>query len=43
MSGSKTVAIVMNASTCPPETEVDYLIANTTTDKATNEWVVTNS
>ena len=41
MSGSKTVAIVMNAPTCSPETEVDYLITNATTDKATGEWVVT--
>jgi hypothetical protein len=41
MSGSKTVAIVMNAPTCSPETEVDYLITNATRDKATGEWVVT--
>jgi SRSO17 transposase len=41
MSGSKTVAILMNAPTCSPETEVDYLITNATTDKATGEWVVT--
>ena len=31
----------MNAPTCSPETEVDYLITNATTDKATGEWVVT--
>ena len=41
MSESKTVAIVMNAATFYPATEVDYLITNATREKAIDEWVVT--
>jgi hypothetical protein len=41
MSESKTVAIVMNAATLSAATEVDYLITNASTEKATGEWIVT--
>ena len=41
MSESKTVAIVMKAQTLSVATEVDYLITNTSTEKATSEWIVT--
>ncbi len=41
MSESKTVAIVMNAQTLSVATEVDYLITNASTEKATGEWIVT--
>jgi SRSO17 transposase len=41
MSESKTVAIVMNAPTIYTATEVDYLITNASTEKATGEWIVT--
>jgi hypothetical protein len=40
MSESKTVAIVMNAATLSTVTEVDYLITNTSREKATGEWIV---
>ena len=41
MSESKTVAIVMKAPTLSAATEVDYLITNASTEKATGEWIVT--
>jgi len=41
MSESKKVAIVMNAPSWAAATEVDYLLTNVTTEKATSEWIVT--
>ncbi len=41
MSWQKTVAIVMNAPNFSSQTELDYLITNSTTEKATSEWIVT--
>ena len=41
MPESKTVAIVMNAPTLSAATEVDYLITNASTEKATDEWIAT--
>ena len=42
MSVWRSIAIVMNASTFSAETEVDYLVTNAVTDKATAQWIVTN-
>ena len=36
------IAIVINALTFSAETEVDYLVTNAVTDKATPQWIVTN-
>ncbi|EGK85534.1 transposase IS4 family protein, partial [Microcoleus vaginatus FGP-2] len=41
MSGPKTVAIVMNAPTCSTATEVDYLVTNAASERATASWIVT--
>lgn len=40
LSGLKTIAIVMNASTVENATEIDYLITNENFDKITAEWIV---
>jgi hypothetical protein len=34
------IAIVMKDSTFSDETEVDYLVTNTVTDKATAQWIL---
>jgi hypothetical protein len=36
------IAIVIKASTFSAETEVNYLVTNAVTDKATAQWIVTN-
>lgn len=41
MSVWRSIAIVMKASTFSAETEVDYLVTNAVTDKATAQWIVT--
>ena len=41
MSGQKTVAIVMNAPTCSTATEVDYLVTNAASERATASWIIT--
>ena len=38
----RSIAIVMKALTFSAETEVDYLVTNAVTDKATAQWIVTN-
>lgn len=38
---SRTIAIVMNASTCEKASEIDYLITNEKYSSATGEWIVT--
>ena len=40
LSGVKTIAIVMNASSFNSATEIDYLITNEDSEKATAEWIV---
>lgn len=40
LSGEKTIAIVMNASSFNSATEIDYLITNEDSEKATAEWIV---
>ncbi len=40
LSGIKTIAIVMNASSFEKGTEIDYLITNENHEKATAEWIV---
>ena len=40
LSGVKTIAIVMNASSFEKATEIDYLITNESDEKATREWIV---
>lgn len=40
LSGEKTIAIVMNASSFNSATEIDYLITNEGEEKATAEWIV---
>jgi hypothetical protein len=40
LSGVKTIAIVMNASSFNSATEIDYLITNEESEKATAEWIV---
>jgi hypothetical protein len=42
MSVWRSIAIVMKASTFSAGTEVDYLVTNAVTDKATAQWIVTN-
>ena len=39
MSVWRSIAIVMKASTFSAETEVDYLVTNAVTDKATAQWI----
>ena len=41
MSVWRSIAIVMKASTFSAETEVNYLMTNAVTDKATAQWIVT--
>jgi hypothetical protein len=41
MSVWRSIAIVMKASTFSAETEVDALVTNAVTDKATAQWIVT--
>ena len=36
----RSIAIVIKASTFSAETEVDYLVTNAVTDKATAQWIV---
>jgi hypothetical protein len=38
----RSIAIVIKASTFSTETEVDALVTNAVTDKATAQWIVTN-
>ncbi|HEY9872345.1 MAG TPA: IS701 family transposase [Candidatus Obscuribacterales bacterium] len=40
LSGTRIVAIVMNAASLLEATEVDYLITNLIGEKATGEWIV---
>jgi hypothetical protein len=40
MSVWQSIAIVIKASTFLAETEVDYLMTNAVTDKATAQWIV---
>jgi hypothetical protein len=39
-SGTRVIAIVMNAASLPEATEVNYLITNVATEKATGEWIL---
>jgi SRSO17 transposase len=41
LEGTRTIAIVMNASTFNQASEIDYLITNIESTKATAEWIVT--
>jgi hypothetical protein len=41
LEGTRTIAIVMNASTFDQASEVDYFITNVESTKATAEWIVT--
>ena len=40
ITGTRTIAIVMNAASLAESTEVNYLITNVTHEKATGEWIV---
>ncbi len=40
LKGSRTIAIVMNASSVESATEIDYLITNSQGDRVTGEWMV---
>ena len=40
MSVWRSIAIVIKASTFSAETEVDALVTNAVTDKATAQWIV---
>ena len=42
MSVWRSIAIVIKVWTFSAETEVDYLMTNAVTDKATPQWIVTN-
>ena len=41
LEGKRMIAIVMNASTFTTASEIDYLITNVDSSKATAEWIVT--
>ena len=41
LEGTRTIAIVMNASTFNQASEIDYFITNVESTKATAEWIVT--
>jgi SRSO17 transposase len=41
MEGTRTIAIVMNASTFEQASDVDYFITNVSSSVATDEWIVT--
>lgn len=41
LEGTKTIAIVMNASSFEQASELDYFITNVDSSKATAEWIVT--
>lgn len=40
LTGSKVIAIVMNAATYDEASELDYLITNVDAEKVTEEWIV---
>lgn len=40
-SGTRTIAIVMNASTFTQASDVDYFITNVDSTRVTAEWIVT--
>jgi hypothetical protein len=40
ITGTRTIAIVMNAASLAESTEVNYLITNVAHEKATGEWIV---
>ena len=40
ITGTRTIAIVMNAANLAESTEVNYLITNVAHEKATGEWIV---
>ena len=40
LSGKRTIAIVMNASSVEEATEIDYLITNSQGERVTGEWIV---
>jgi hypothetical protein len=40
-SGTRTIAIVMNAASLSEATEVDYLITNAAVSQATGTWIIT--
>jgi len=42
IEGTRTIAIVMNASTFNQATDIDYLITNVESTKATADWIVTS-
>ena len=41
LEGTRTIAIVMNASTFDQASDIDYLITNVDSSVATTEWIVT--
>jgi SRSO17 transposase len=41
LEGTRTIAIVMNASTFDKASDIDYFITNIDSTKATGEWIVT--
>jgi len=41
LEGTRTIAIVMNASTFDSSSDIDYLITNVSSSIATAEWIVT--
>ena len=43
MSVWRSIAIVLKASTFSSETEIDYLVTNAVTDKATAQWIAHNT
>ena len=43
MSVWRSIAIVMKGSTFSAETELDALVTNTVTDKATAQWIAHNT
>jgi hypothetical protein len=36
----RSIAILIKASTFAAETEIDYLVTNAVTDKATAQWIL---
>ena len=42
LEGTRTIAIVMNASTFDQASDIDYLITNIDSSVATTEWIVTS-
>ncbi len=41
LEGTRTIAIVMNASTFPKASNIDYFITNVDSSTATAAWIVT--